>query len=209
MIRLALPAAGVALLLAAACNGDDGPAATPTAVDTPAPAATPEVTPAGSPTLTPAPETTGAEIELDEWAIRPGRTRARPGTVIFKVSNVGELAHQFLVVRTDLGTAELPRSDAGGADEPELDIVGRIDSIPPGTAAELETQVEPGSYVLICNIVDGGVSHYLRGMYNGFTVAFDAPPANLSPTPTATPLPDFPLPPGLPGAPIPAVTPGQ
>jgi hypothetical protein len=124
-------------------------------------------------------------MELDEFVIRPDQTRARPGTVNFRVTNAGEVEHEFLVIRTDLPTAELPRLPGDeGVDEADLDIAGRVDAIAPGGEGEVSVDVELGDYVLICNLAPNGESHYLNGMYTGFEARSDVPIATASPTPT-------------------------
>ena len=135
-------------------------------------------------------------MELVEFTIRPNVTRARPGTVIFKVQNAGELAHQFVVIRSDLPTAELPRKPLdAGVDETKIEVVGKIDSIAPGSNAEVSVPVDAGKYVLICNLFAGGKSHYLSGMYTAFEVTPTAPdplsattaPSSVTPAPSPTP----------------------
>ncbi len=161
-------------LAAAACGGDDDGEATPTPGESPTAAGsgTPSdgQTPAPStPTGTPA--ITEARMALSEFVIKPDTTRANPGTVIFKVRNEGTIDHQFLVVKTDLGTAELPRrADGKGVDETQIDVVGRTDTITPGAETELSVPMDMGKYVVICNLFSGGKSHYLTGMYNQFII---------------------------------------
>jgi uncharacterized cupredoxin-like copper-binding protein len=114
---------------------------------------------------------------LTEFAINPERTSARPGSVTFHVRNAGELTHEFLVIRTDLPHAQLPRLASGlGVDESQLDVVGRIDTIAPGDEAETTLELDGGNYVLICNLSSDSVSHYLSGMYDRFTVSDTAAP---------------------------------
>ena len=162
-----------------ACGGDDAGEGTltPTATEAETDASvtpTPDTdvgtpAPAGTATLT------SGDIELDEFVIRPGLTRARPGVVTFNVSNAGELTHEFIVIESDLHIAELPRAeDDLGVDESQLDIVGRIENIAPGASSEVSLNLDNGNYILICNIV-GDKSHYITGMYNRFTVSNDAP----------------------------------
>ena len=188
MIALAVTAA-VGMIMA--CGDDDDSGETATPASTPTPTATLRPGDA-TPTPTPAPATTEAGMELREFVIAPDKTRARPGTVIFKVRNAGELTHQFLVIRRDLPIAELPRKPANaGVDETQLDVVGRIDSIQAGESAEVSVPVETGKYVLICNLFSEGRSHYLTGMYNSFEVAPTAPDPQVTPKPTidVTPVP--------------------
>lgn len=185
--RITLAVLGLTLLLAAACGDDDG-GATPSSTAEPSVdgSASPTADASASPTddagngtasPTPEPSDTNAAIELTEFSVLPGRTSARPGTVTFQVSNIGEIAHEFLVIRTDVGHANLPRrADGLGADESQLDVVGRIDPIEPGEEDEVTVDVESGTYVLICNLVSDSTSHYLSGMYNRFTVSNEAAP---------------------------------
>lgn len=190
MRRLPIPCLLILTAIVAfaiACGGDDAGDGTPTptatetdASATPTPG-TDDVTPApGTETDTPTPAgtptLTSGDFELDEFVIRPALTRARPGVVTFNLTNAGELTHEFLVVATDLHIAELPRAeDDLGVDESQLDIVGRIENIAPGASSEVSLGLDNGNYVLICNIVDDDKSHYIKGMYNRFTVSDDAP----------------------------------
>ena len=196
-LKILFPAAVViAVSLVMAC-GDDDDEATPTPEVTATPEATATLRPGdATPTPTHPPATTEAGMELVEFTIRPNVTRARPGTVIFKVQNAGELAHQFVVIRSDLPTAELPRKPLdAGVDETKLEVVGKIDSIAPGSNAEVSVPVDAGKYVLICNLFAGGESHYLEGMYTAFEVTPTAPdplsstkaPSDVSPAPSPTP----------------------
>jgi hypothetical protein len=173
--------------LAAACGDDDDdndetPTPEPTAEER---SATPRATgddPSASPTVPPA--DTAAPFRLDEWVLLAERARARPGTVTFTATNEGEFPHQFLVIKTDIEKDELPRKpNDEGADESELEVVGRIDEIAPGQTDEVEVDVVEGQYVLICNLAPGGESHYLNGMFTEFEIT---PTAALdSPTPIA------------------------
>ena len=110
-------------------------------------------------------------------------TRARPGTVTFKVRNEGTVTHQFLVIRSDIEKVELPRNGDKGVDLSDLDVVGEIDAIAPGGNGEVTVDVEEGQYILLCNLF-AGESHYLNGMYNEFEVTPTAPLDALTPAPT-------------------------
>jgi uncharacterized cupredoxin-like copper-binding protein len=189
---LIVGALALALILAA-CNGDDDdsdddatdtPEATEESTETPE-ATGDEIT--ASPT--PAPADSTGTMALDEFVIRPNRTRARPGTMTFVVTNEGEMDHEFVVIRTDIEKDELPRqkNEDGveiGVDESDLDVVGRIESIAPGETQELVVDVEEGTYVLLCNLFANGESHYLEGMYTEFEVTPTAPLDTPSPVPT-------------------------
>lgn len=125
-------------------------------------------------------------MELDEFVIRPNQTRARPGTINFQLNNAGEVAHEFVVIKSDLPVAELPRLTGDtGVDENDLDVEGRLeDPLDAGADGELSLDLEVGQYVLICNLAPNGESHYLNGMYTGFEVRTDAPLSTATATPT-------------------------
>jgi uncharacterized cupredoxin-like copper-binding protein len=175
-----------ALLAACGDDGDDddGDAtAEPTAEATETPEPTDDNGPSPSPTQQPADTTAG--MALDEFVIRPDRTRARHGTVTFVVRNDGELEHEFVVIRTDIEKDELPRkANDEGVDESDLDVVGRIDAFAPGETRELTIDVEDGQYVLVCNLFANGESHYLNGMYTEFEITPTAPLDDSTPVPT-------------------------
>jgi uncharacterized cupredoxin-like copper-binding protein len=164
--------------LAIACSSGDDESTTPTPTATEADGTTTATptdtggtsTPLASPTLT------SGDFEVEEFTVRPHLTRARPGTVTFDVLNTGEIAHQFVVVASDLPAAELPRAANGvGVDESQIEIVGRLDGIAPGTTDQISLDLTEGKYLLICNITAGDDSHYINGMYTPFTVSTDAP----------------------------------
>lgn len=167
-------------LLLASCGGNGDEDGTSTRSPTPTRRASPTRTAARA---SASPITTGVEIELDEFAIRPKQTRALPGTINFQISNVGEVPHELVVVKSDLPVAELPRlpGDAG-VDEDGLDVEGRLDEpLDAGADGELSLDLEVGQYIVICNLSPNGESHYLNGMYTGFEIRTDAPQS--SPTP--------------------------
>ena len=187
--KLLVGAALASLLAFAACNSDDdsdsGNTPEPSADATRTPAPTREgVTP--SPTVAPADTT--AVIVLDEWAVKPQRTRARPGTVTFVVRNEGDVTHGFVVIRTDIEKDELPRlPNDEGVDESDLDVVGRIDRIAPGETSQIVVELEEGQYLILDNTFANGESYYLNGMYNEFEVTPTVPIDTPSPAPTPQP----------------------
>jgi uncharacterized cupredoxin-like copper-binding protein len=116
------------------------------------------------------------DVTLDEFKITASPKSVSAGTIEFVVENVGDEEHEFLVIQTDLDEDDLPLADAGGVDEEGKDIkvLDEIEDIEPGATKNLTIDLDSGSYVLICNMVeeeDGGVvSHYVLGMHVAFTV---------------------------------------
>jgi hypothetical protein len=152
----------------AACDDDeegDGGGATAT---------TEEGTPAeGTPS-----EGASVDIELSEFVITADPASVAAGSVTFNVANVGGEAHEFMVIESDLAPDALPVVDDGSVDEDQVTVLGEIeeDELPAQTGeGELNLDMEAGSYVLICNLVEEEESgemesHYQEGMHTAFEV---------------------------------------
>jgi uncharacterized cupredoxin-like copper-binding protein len=110
--------------------------------------------------------TGGIATTLKDFAITLGSSTAPAGEVTFDISNEGPSTHEFVVVNSDLAPDKLPVSD-GEVEEDQLDSVGEQEDIAPSTTAELTLNLEPGSYVVFCNVT----GHYEAGMHTGLTVS--------------------------------------
>lgn len=113
----------------------------------------------------------GAAINVTEaeFKIEPSATSAAPGAVTFHITNSGTQAHEFVVIKTDTSSAQLPMaSDGAEVDEDAsgLTPVGEVEDIAAGASADLPVNLEAGHYVLICNVP----GHYSLGMRTDFTV---------------------------------------
>lgn len=122
----------------------------------------------------PPPAATQVKVTLQEWAVIPEVDTIKAGETYFLADNVGpDDAHELAVIRTDLAPDELPVED-GLVPEDEVDIVGEIEPFSPDSQASMVLDLEPGNYVLICNIAeveDGELeSHYEEGMFTAFSV---------------------------------------
>jgi hypothetical protein len=78
-----------------------------------------------------------------------------------------------VVIKTDDAPDALPETN-GKVPEDDVDMIGEISPFSPGSKASTVLELEPGNYVLICNVVnkaEGGEikSHYLEGMHTAFT----------------------------------------
>lgn len=129
------------------------------------------------PPRTPTPISSDVDVTLQEFSVTPNRSSVPPGHVTFHVSNIGEDMHEFLVIRTDLPPDGLPTNADGSylEDGPGTDLLDEIDLVPSGESRELQIDLSPGKYVLICNMVhmedNGDVEvHYQLGMHTAFTV---------------------------------------
>ena len=116
------------------------------------------------------------EVNLDlfEYQIVPDLDAVAAGSVAFNASNVGDAAHELVIIRTDLAPDALPVGEDGAVDESGegVAVIGRIGEFAAQSDASITVDLETGSYVLICNIVEGdALSYYQEGMYRAFTIS--------------------------------------
>jgi uncharacterized cupredoxin-like copper-binding protein len=115
-------------------------------------------------------------IRLQEWAVVPSQQAAPAGEITFRIENVGEETHEFVVIRTDLSVLDLPTAEDGSVDEhgQGIEVVDEVEDIPAGESEELTVDLEAGHYALICNIVEEEngehESHFQMGMRADFDV---------------------------------------
>ena len=112
----------------------------------------------------------GITVRLDEFSVTPEEDEITSGPTRFLVANGGELTHELYVVQAR-SLESLPLDGENGVDEDALkpgQIVAELEGVPSGKTCALEVDLEPATYVLLCNIVDEGEdkprSHFLRGM---------------------------------------------
>ena len=117
------------------------------------------------------------EVGLSEFAVAVSPASVAPGPVTFEATNDGPNdPHELVVVRTDLGPADLPTSEDGSYDESAegAELIDEIEEFDPGTTESITLDLDEGSYVLLCNLVEeeGGEleAHYALGMRATFTV---------------------------------------
>ena len=118
---------------------------------------------------------TAVNVTLQEWAVSADVASAPAGAVTFTATNNGpDDPHEFVVIKTDLSLTELPTDATGAVDEAggNMTVSGEIEDIAVGASEDLTLTLEPGAYVLICNIYEEAEkeSHYQLGMRASFTV---------------------------------------
>lgn len=117
-----------------------------------------------------------ATVNLQEFsiAVHPGLVQS--GTVNVTVSNVGSITHELVIVRAASASA-LPRvkkaaeRSVGAVNEEaiaEADKMGETGDVPAGTTVTKKFNLQPGSYVMFCNIDNktGGtvLNHFTHAM---------------------------------------------
>ncbi len=117
---------------------------------------------------------------LKEWDIQLSSATVDAGDITINLTNDGDKEHEFIVRRTDLQADSLPLvdsgEDAGRVDEesPELSEAGNpseVAVVPSGSdGLSLRLNLEPGHYVLFCNLHVEDLFHYTEGMHVDLTV---------------------------------------
>jgi uncharacterized cupredoxin-like copper-binding protein len=103
---------------------------------------------------------------LKENGITLDQSTASAGTVVFDVKNAGTIVHEFVVIKTDVAPDKLPASAGEPGQMLEDGSVGEVEDVNVGESKQLSIKLEPGKYVLICNLA----GHYALGMHVGFVV---------------------------------------
>ena len=130
-------------------------------------------TPAGS---------TGTTVTatMKEWEIKLSSAEFAAGPMTFNLTNNGDKEHEFIVRKTDLKADSLPlitsgddkdRIDEESSELSEVGTPSEVAIVPPGsTGLSLRLNLEPGHYVLFCNLKVEDLLHYKKGMHIDFTV---------------------------------------
>ncbi|MGH2953323.1 MAG: plastocyanin/azurin family copper-binding protein [Solirubrobacterales bacterium] len=91
-------------------------------------------------------------VEMSEYAFAPSDVTAERGQTI-TLENAGEIVHNFTV------------EEGPDPDTPSKELAA-TPNVQPGESAELEVDLEPGEYALVCTVP----SHRDLGMTGSFTV---------------------------------------
>ena len=111
-------------------------------------------------------------VVLKDFSVRPNITQAKAGRLTLEAINEGISTHELVILRTDLDPAELPRKEAKpnqtiateylvNEDDARIKTIDEIEEFPAGTSQKKTVALDPGHYVLFCNIP----GHYDKGMY--------------------------------------------
>ena len=104
-------------------------------------------------------------VGITDYSLNASATVFKAGVVAFVVRNEeNDSEHEFVVMK---GTfSELPKAPNGAVDEANLAagaLIGRTELIAPGDSTTATYVLEPGNYVLLCNISVGPNSHARDG----------------------------------------------
>lgn len=117
------------------------------------------------------------QVALAEWSVSPVPAQVAAGRVAFMARNAGQQPHELVVVRAQRAD-DLPVAPNGAVDEnrlPDGALIGEIGPFPPGQNCTGVFTLQPGSYVLLCNIVSNRngrpEAHFAMGMSAPFTVS--------------------------------------
>jgi uncharacterized cupredoxin-like copper-binding protein len=110
----------------------------------------------------------GADMSMATLKIDAAPQEVMAGPVIFKVKNTSSsMIHEMIVARV-VDPKSLPPYDeaSGRVDEEGLASLGEVPELDPGMSGSLSLDLEPGTYVLFCNLP----GHYMAGMWSLITV---------------------------------------
>ncbi len=103
---------------------------------------------------------------LTDTAIALDHPSVSAGQVVFNVKNAGTVVHELVVIKTTLAADQIPAD----IDEPgkvhEEGSKGESGDVEAGKTASFTLNLDPGTYVLICN----EAGHYAIGMRIAFQV---------------------------------------
>jgi caa(3)-type oxidase subunit IV len=131
---------------------------------------------------------TGQLVDVREisYRIKVSQDTVPAGPVTFHVVNgADDMLHEFIIVKTDLEATDLPLDPVTSrVNEDAIEIVTSQDNIEPAHSRDINVNLDPGHYVLICNLP----GHYLQGMMVDFHVNGTSPvPASTSEGPPSAP----------------------
>ena len=108
----------------------------------------------------------GVSATEKDFSITLSSSTGTAGSTTFNISNEGPSTHEFVIIKTNDAPDALPVTN-GSVDESGLTIVDENEAVAPGTTPALTTNLDAGSYVIICNVP----GHYQAGMHTAFTVS--------------------------------------
>lgn len=109
-------------------------------------------------------------VMLQEWRVVADTKKVSAGDVTFTVQNRGKEVHELVLLKTDSSYDKLTMSKEGGIDEEAAGtVIAEIEDLEPKMIKSMSAKLEPGNYVLLCNVVENEPDgtkeeHYKMGM---------------------------------------------
>lgn len=126
---------------------------------------------ANSPALVGSQSASGAnviQVTAKEMEFQLSKSTVPAGTVEFRVTNKGRLAHEMVVIKTDLPVDKLPLKGQRLDEDKAGKKIGEIedDELKSGATKTLKVNLTPGKYLIVCNLP----GHFQAGMKKVLTV---------------------------------------
>jgi uncharacterized cupredoxin-like copper-binding protein len=109
-------------------------------------------------------------VTVGDFKIAVVEPRLPAGKATFKVVGAGPSTHELVLFRSDLAPVKLPTVPDGtkvNEDGEGVQHIDEVEDVKAGTVKQLTVDLEPGRYVLVCNLP----GHYKLGMRTGLVVA--------------------------------------
>jgi uncharacterized cupredoxin-like copper-binding protein len=101
-----------------------------------------------------------------EFSMKPSAASAKAGEVELILRNRGKIAHEFILLKTNIKASRLPAraENPNKVEEPGFSL--EIEDIEPGGKVIVALPLKKGHYVILCNIDN----HYQGGMRADLTL---------------------------------------
>ena len=111
------------------------------------------------------PSKTTVKVQLKEFKVLTSPASAKRFFVSFRVTNTGKIAHEFVVLKTNVAPSKLPVKSGKAVEKGRVGKIG-APRLKPGASRTLNLNLKAGKYVLLCNLP----GHYQAGQRAGFAV---------------------------------------
>lgn len=110
----------------------------------------------------------GADMSMVTMGITPDVASFPAGEITFKATNDStDVIHEMILAPVaDPAKPLLYNSELERVDEEAAGSLGEVSELEPGSSGALTVTLEPGTYILYCNIP----GHYIMGMWSLITV---------------------------------------
>ena len=109
---------------------------------------------------------THVRVTLVEYAVGANVREIPAGPVTFDVRNAGTVVHEMVVLETSASDLTIGTDDKAAEDSDGVKHVGEVNDLPVGKVQSVTLDLQPGTYLLICNVP----GHYHSGMFVKFVV---------------------------------------